>query len=115
MQRVADPDSSCRITLRTRVRNQVLEVPARVLDVMGSDRAQAGNLFVGERAHYLPGRAQHERPIGNALSLRDEGVGPDQAFATDDGVVEDKRLDADQRSISNRAAVQHRLVPDTDL
>jgi hypothetical protein len=79
----------------------VLRVPQHELD-----------LLVGELAHHAPGRAHHQRAVGDLLALGDEGVGADDALPADPGVVEDDRLDADQAALAHAAAVQHGHVAD---
>ena len=59
--------------------------------VLGVDRQEGGAMASDGGHHHGPRRHQ--------------------AFAPDNDVIEHHRLDADQRAVADRAAVQHHLVP----
>src|SRR5258706_2925788 len=76
---------------------------------------QALELLGRELAHRLGGCADDERSVGKFLAFGDERTGADQAVAADLRAVEHDSLDADQRAVADRAAMQHHLVPDRDV
>src|SRR5699024_5585425 len=59
-------------------------------------------------------RAQHQAVVGNVLALGNQGIGADDAVASDAGAIEHHGLDADQAVGADGAAVQHGLVADSD-
>src|SRR5882762_9235558 len=72
-------------------------------------------LFGTELAHHLGGRSQDEGAVGKYLALGDDGAGADQTAPADHRGVQYDRLDADQRTFTDRTAMQHGLMADGDM
>jgi hypothetical protein len=86
-----------------------------VRDVVRRAHAQAFDLFVGERADRPRRAADDQRVVRELLALGHQRAGADDAVAADARAVHDDGLDADQRVVAHRAAVQHHLVADCDV
>src|SRR5215471_10362935 len=96
LRRLSDSTGRSRpVVLVPRVGTEISQVAAGVVDVVSCRPAQARHLFIRKATHDLAGGADDERAVGDLLALGDERVGADETFATDDGMVEDHRLDAD--------------------
>lgn len=77
--------------------------------------SKEGKVFVGQGSNDFCRAAEDERVIGKHLAFGDKCASADQAVAPDHGAIEDDGLNTDETAITNRAAVQHGLVPDRHI
>src|SRR5205809_6034718 len=105
------PNVRCDPTERLALlRLEFLAVEFRAPDVDIGVFQQALPFLRVQLAHDSPRRADDEDAVGIGLSFGDERARTDDAAAADDGVVQDHCADADERTVADAAAVQHRLV-----
>src|SRR5689334_11025068 len=76
---------------------------------------ELGRGRVVQCAYYPGGAANDQRIVRELLTFGHNAAGPDNAIATDPRAVEHHRLDANQRSVTHNAPVQHSLVPHGDI
>src|SRR5712692_6928699 len=97
------------------LRLEFLAVEFRAPDVDVGVLQQPVPFFRFQLAHDPARRADDEDAVGIFLAFGNERAGGYEAAAPDDGVVHDDGADADERSVADGAAVEHRLVADRDV
>jgi hypothetical protein len=75
----------------------------------------SGAFFGRELPHHLAGHTHHHRARGDFLARGDQRMRADDALRSDLRAIEDRGLHADEAFIANRAGMNHRRVPDSDI
>src|SRR5262249_49013136 len=91
---------------------EAIGVSTAFFNVRGSGSSDSGDRILIKVANRLGRRADDQAPRREGLALRDERTGADHAIIPDHSVVEDRRTHADQDTIAQGAAVEHRVMAD---
>src|SRR5262245_5183756 len=91
---------------------QAIGILPMTLHVNVGAKRDAAYFILANIAHPASRRTNDHRIVGELLSLGDERTGSDQAIPPDARAIEHDRPHADQRIVSDRAAMQDDVVAD---